>query len=323
MQSQPCARSRVQQLVQARDGSPRNYHNVEVVQAQVAVAEASGSNRALSTATSPRPPARGLARGSSHASTSRRQSVMSEQVEKSSFTSSGPFRAIVAVVLLAALGVGVWWWMTRDRESTDDAQVDTHVIPIGARTGGSVVRVPVVDNQVVDAGAVLVEIDPRDYQVAVDKARAELADAEAAAIAAQSNVPITSTTAASNVGTAQDRSNQAARSCRRVSAGHRSGEKPAGRRTGASARSGANADPRRARPSNVCGVSSPRRGLSQQQFDAAVAASRAQKRHDTARAQNRRGRSRYTAGRKPPGASHGGRTAGSRGAAGTQTAPDK
>jgi len=64
-------------------------------------------------------------------------------------------------------------------------------------------RVPVKDNQRVDAGAVLVELDPRDYQVAIDKARAELADAEASAVAAQSNVPITSTTAASNVSTAE------------------------------------------------------------------------------------------------------------------------
>jgi membrane fusion protein (multidrug efflux system) len=66
-----------------------------------------------------------------------------------------------------------------------------------------VLRVPVGDNQQVEIGAVLVELDSRDYQVVVDKARAELADAAAAAVAAQSNVPITSTTAASNVTTAR------------------------------------------------------------------------------------------------------------------------
>ncbi len=71
--------------------------------------------------------------------------------------------------------------LTAGRESTDDAQVDAHVTPIAARVGGTVLRVPVKDNQLVEAGAVLVEIDPRDYQIAVDKARAELADAEAAA----------------------------------------------------------------------------------------------------------------------------------------------
>src|SRR5947207_14472807 len=104
--------------------------------------------------------------------------------------------AAVAVLLVVA---GVWLWATAGRESTDDAQVDAHVTQIAARVGGSVLRVPVADNRQVDAGAVLVEIDPRDYQVAVEKARAELADAEAAAVAAQSNVPITSTTAPRNV----------------------------------------------------------------------------------------------------------------------------
>ena len=92
---------------------------------------------------------------------------------------------------------------------TDDAQVDAHVIPMASKVGGVVLRVPVNDNQIAEAGTVLVEIDPRDYQVAVDKARAELADAEAAAVAAQSNVPITATTANSNVSTAQGSVEQA------------------------------------------------------------------------------------------------------------------
>ena len=96
-----------------------------------------------------------------------------QQVEKSSFISSGRFRLLAGVVLLGLIGAGAWWWLTQGRESTDDAQVDAHVIPIASRIGGIVLRVPVTDNQVVDAGTVLVEIDPRDYRVAVDKARAE------------------------------------------------------------------------------------------------------------------------------------------------------
>jgi membrane fusion protein (multidrug efflux system) len=135
---------------------------------------------------------------------------MSEPVEqKPSFVSSGPFRVVVVVVLVAIIGGVAWWWLTRNRESTDDAQVDAHVVPMASRVGGTVSKVPVEDNQLVDAGAVLVEIDPRDYQVAVDKARAELADAEAAVITAQSNVPITSTTASSSVGAAQSSLEQA------------------------------------------------------------------------------------------------------------------
>jgi membrane fusion protein (multidrug efflux system) len=97
----------------------------------------------------------------------------------------------------------VWFWLTAGRESTDDAQVDAPVTQIAARVGGTITKVAVSDNQQVEPGAVLVELDRRDYEVAVDKARAELTDAEASALAARSNVPITSTTAASNVTTAR------------------------------------------------------------------------------------------------------------------------
>jgi membrane fusion protein (multidrug efflux system) len=112
-------------------------------------------------------------------------------------------RLIIGAVLLLILGAGVWAWSTAGRESTDDAQVDAHVTQIAARVGGTVTKVAIDDNQLVEAGALLVQLDPGDYQVAVDKARAELADAEGNAVAAQSSVPITSTTAASNVTTAR------------------------------------------------------------------------------------------------------------------------
>jgi len=110
---------------------------------------------------------------------------------------------IAGVVLLLVAGAGVWFWATSGRESTDDAQVDARVTQIASRVAGTVAKVAIADNQLVEAGTVLIELDPRDYQVAVDKARAELADAEATALAAQSNVPITATTAASNVTTAR------------------------------------------------------------------------------------------------------------------------
>jgi membrane fusion protein (multidrug efflux system) len=110
--------------------------------------------------------------------------------------------AIAAFVVVLA-GLGVWMWLTAGRESTDDAQIDARVTQIAARVGGTIVRVAVNDNQRVDAGAVLIELDPRDYQVAVDKAQAELADAEANALAARSTVPIATTTAASGVTTAR------------------------------------------------------------------------------------------------------------------------
>ncbi len=120
-----------------------------------------------------------------------------------SFTQSSRFKIIVGVVVLAAAGIGVWLWLTAGNVTTDDAQVDAHLTQMSARVAGTIISVHVNDNEVVEAGKVLVELDPRDYQVAVDKARAELADAQAVAVAANSNVPITSTTAASNVTTAR------------------------------------------------------------------------------------------------------------------------
>ena len=118
-------------------------------------------------------------------------------------------RIAIGVLVVVLLAAGVWWWSTRNRESTDDAQVDAGVTPIAARVGGAVVAVPIVDNQQVHEGTVLVEIDKRDYEVALDRARAELADAEASAIAARAGVPITSTTTASNVTTARGGVDQA------------------------------------------------------------------------------------------------------------------
>jgi membrane fusion protein, multidrug efflux system len=112
-------------------------------------------------------------------------------------------RIAIGVVAVVVLATSVWLWATSGRETTDDAQVDAHVTPIAARVGGTIVEVSVKENQQVDAGAVLAVIDPRDHQVALDKARAELATAEADATAAKVNVPITSTAATSNISTAR------------------------------------------------------------------------------------------------------------------------
>jgi membrane fusion protein (multidrug efflux system) len=134
---------------------------------------------------------------------------MVDQPDKTRFTSTPRFFILVGVALLAVVAVGAWLFITRGRESTDDAQVEGHVTPMAARVGGTVLRIAVVDNKVVKAGDVLVEIDPRDYQIALEKARAELADAEATLLAAKSNVPLTSTTASSGVSTAQSTVDQA------------------------------------------------------------------------------------------------------------------
>lgn len=112
-------------------------------------------------------------------------------------------RIIAIVLVVAVLGGGVYYWLTVGRESTDDAQVDAHVTPVAAQVGGSVLKVLVIDNQQVEAGAELVTIDPRDYEIALKRAQAQLADAQAEVASAQASGVITSTTASSNVSTAQ------------------------------------------------------------------------------------------------------------------------
>jgi len=101
--------------------------------------------------------------------------------------------AIVAV--LAALTLIVYY---HNRESTDDAQVDGHIVPMASKIYGTIEEVLVNDNQEVKQGQVLVRIDPRDYQKRVDQAQAALALAEAQAHAAGVGVPLTRETTSSN-----------------------------------------------------------------------------------------------------------------------------
>ena len=113
-----------------------------------------------------------------------------------------PIWLIVAIVIVIA-GAGIWVFHYYSTfETTDDAQVDGHINPISARVGGYILTVNVTDNQYVDAGTVLAQIDPKDYQVAVDKAKADLASAEATALAASRNVPITTVNSASQLASA-------------------------------------------------------------------------------------------------------------------------
>src|SRR5512136_483093 len=94
-------------------------------------------------------------------------------------------RAVLVVAVLAVLVAALLAWRHfAGRESTDDAQVDGHVNPVAARVGGTVAAVLVEDNQLVEAGTLVVRIDPRDYAVAVARAKADLAENEASAKAA-------------------------------------------------------------------------------------------------------------------------------------------
>ena len=109
---------------------------------------------------------------------------------------------IIAAVLIVVGGIFAWRYFT-SYESTDDAQIDGHVNSISPRVSGHVIKLNVDDNQYVQAGTVLVEIDPTDYQVAVERAKADYADAVAAAQAARVNVPITSVSTTGQVSSAQ------------------------------------------------------------------------------------------------------------------------
>ena len=101
--------------------------------------------------------------------------------------------AIIAAVALIVVVGGVFLWRYfGSYESTDDAQVDVHLYPVSSRVSGYVVSVNVEDNQYVKEGAVIIEIDPKDYEVAVEQAKANLASAEATAQSLNIDVPITS-----------------------------------------------------------------------------------------------------------------------------------
>jgi len=178
--------------------------------------------------------------------------------------------ALVAVALLLS-AAGVYAYRAGGRESTDDAQIEGHITPIGTRVGGAVLEVLVKENQEVDAGDVLVRIDPRDYEVALSQARAELADAEAALAAAQSGVPIVEVTSSSDVQRAAGSTDAAAAA---ANAAARDIDAARARQQVAEARvTEARAMAERARKDrDRLAPLAAKEEIAQQQFDAAIAA---------------------------------------------------
>jgi membrane fusion protein, multidrug efflux system len=109
--------------------------------------------------------------------------------------------ALIALVVVAA-SVGLYIYLSA-WESTDDAQIDGYIYPVSSRVSGYVTRVLVDENQYVQAGTVLVQLDPKDYDVALANAKATLANDQANAAALRTNVPITSVNTTSQLSTAQ------------------------------------------------------------------------------------------------------------------------
>src|SRR5215510_11840465 len=114
------------------------------------------------------------------------------------------FRLFLIIGLIAWVIVGFFLWRYfASYESTDDAQIDGHVNSISARVSGHVISLRVQDNQYVEAGTLLAEIDPADYQVIVQRAEADYDDARATADAASVDVPIISVNTTSQLSSAE------------------------------------------------------------------------------------------------------------------------
>jgi membrane fusion protein (multidrug efflux system) len=111
--------------------------------------------------------------------------------------------AALLLLVVVIIGAGLFVRNSLAWESTDDAQVNGHIMPLSARINGYVLEVPVIEGQLVQAGDVLVTIDPKDYRIAVEQARAMFADAHASAASSRFNVPITTVTTKSNLDSAE------------------------------------------------------------------------------------------------------------------------
>jgi len=114
-------------------------------------------------------------------------------------------RIVLFVVLALAVAVGsvMLYRYVTSYESTDDAQIDGYIYPASSRVPGYVVRVTVDNNEFVQAGTVLAQLDPKDYEVAVANAKATLATTEASSEATRINVPLTSVNTSSALTAAQ------------------------------------------------------------------------------------------------------------------------
>lgn len=111
----------------------------------------------------------------------------------------GILLAVIAVLVVVAIG---FWWRSTFSEDTDDAQISGHLIEVSARISGHVQNVYVKENEKVERGALIAELDPSDFEVAVQRAQGALASAEAAAVAADVYVPITRVNTGSNLSSA-------------------------------------------------------------------------------------------------------------------------
>ncbi|MBV6434527.1 MAG: putative multidrug resistance protein EmrK [Bryobacteraceae bacterium] len=190
-------------------------------------------------------------------------------------------------VLILGAGAGAYLHFTAGHETTDDAQIDGHIHPVSPRVTGTVVKLLVKDNQRVKAGDVLLVIDPQPYQVAVQRAKADLAEAEATRHANHTEVPIVTTTSSNQLSSAMAGVEEAKAGL--VSAEKQVGAAEAKRVTAAALvrEAKAHAD-KAARDLERFRSLVEKEEISRQQFDAAMAAAAASKAQwEAAKAQER------------------------------------
>ncbi len=94
------------------------------------------------------------------------------------------------VILVIASAVTIYAVLTMGHQNTDDAQIESDVVPLSVRTGGLILRVLVQDNQMVKAGEVIMELDPADQAARVAQSEAEFATAKAQAASAEAQVAV-------------------------------------------------------------------------------------------------------------------------------------
>jgi membrane fusion protein (multidrug efflux system) len=124
-----------------------------------------------------------------------------EEAPSRGFLREHPIKAAIGVLVLIAACVGgfLFWNYSQTFESTDDAFIDGHTNYISPRISGTITNVMVVENQFVKEGQVLAEIDPSDYQVAFERAQADVAQAQAQVRSESPAVPITATNNQSSI----------------------------------------------------------------------------------------------------------------------------
>ncbi|MET0312769.1 MAG: HlyD family secretion protein [Hansschlegelia sp.] len=131
-----------------------------------------------------------------------------DDAPKQSLLRRHPVLIAIGVLVLIAAAVGAffyWLILIHPYETTDDAFVDARSYTVSPKVSGFVVGAPVTDNQHVDAGGVLFEIDRRDYEVALQQAAAQLESAEASIANADAQIEAQQ----AQVSAAQDQVDQA------------------------------------------------------------------------------------------------------------------